>query len=54
MSPDELRRANIEHFRHLLARTRDRDERARIEALMQEEERKPASAYPSDRPSGAT
>ncbi len=45
-TPNELRRMNIEHFEHLLARTADPEERARIKRLMEEERTKTDSAYP--------
>lgn len=51
MTPDELRQANVEHFRALLNRTTDPAERGRIERLLREERGKPASAYPTERPS---
>jgi hypothetical protein len=47
VTPAELRRSNIEHFRLLLERTRDAAERSRIERLLQEERLKPDDAYPS-------
>jgi len=47
--PDELRRLNIEHFEHLLARTSDPEERARIERMIEEERAKADSAYPQSR-----
>jgi hypothetical protein len=49
MTADELRKANIDHFRKLLERTADADERARIERLLAEEQGKPGSAYPEER-----
>ncbi len=48
-TPLELRRLNLEHFEHLLARTRDPEERARIERLIEEERTKADSAYPVSR-----
>jgi len=50
MTPEELRKANIDHFRKLLERTADLDERARIERLLSEERSKPGSAYPAEHP----
>jgi hypothetical protein len=47
-APGELRRMNLEHFRHVLARTTDPSERARIGRMIAEERAKPDSAYPSD------
>jgi hypothetical protein len=49
-TPNELRRMNIEHFEHVLERTADPEERARIERLMEEERAKTDSAYPQSRP----
>ncbi|MDE2487833.1 MAG: hypothetical protein KGO51_10580 [Alphaproteobacteria bacterium] len=46
-SPDELRRLNLEHFRQVLERTSDPVERFRIEAMIEEEQAKPDSAYPA-------
>ena len=48
-TPFELRRMNLEHFEHLLARTNDPAERARIERLIEEERAKADSAYPASR-----
>jgi hypothetical protein len=53
MTPEELRQANIEHFRKVLVRTRDAGERARVERLLEEEMRKPDEAYPQKRSSPA-
>jgi len=50
MSPAELKRANLDHFKRLLERTSDPGERVGIEALMAEEKRKPNSAYPVEHP----
>ena len=46
---DELRRMNLEHFEHLLARTNDPEERAKIERLIEEERGKADAAYPASR-----
>ena len=40
---------NLEHFEHLLARTSDPEERARIERLIAEEQAKEDGAYPVSR-----
>jgi hypothetical protein len=48
-TPDELRRLNIEHFEHLLERTSDPDERARLQRFIEEERAKSDSDYPSSR-----
>ena len=50
MSPADLRKLNVEHFEHLLARTTDPKERARIARLIVEERTKPDGAYPAHRP----
>jgi hypothetical protein len=46
VSPDELKRLNIEHFERLLARTTDQKERSKIAHLIIEEQNKPDDAYP--------
>jgi hypothetical protein len=51
MTPEDLRQANIEHFRKLLDRISDAGERARVERLLEEEKRKPDDAYPPKRAS---
>jgi hypothetical protein len=48
-TPDELRKMNIEHFEHLLDRTSDPEERARLQRLIEEERCKADSAYPASR-----
>lgn len=48
-TPNELRRMNIEHFEHLLERTSDPTERARIEQMLEEERAKADTAYPASR-----
>jgi hypothetical protein len=48
-TPDELRWMTIEHFEHLLERTTDPDERARIQRFLEEERCKADSAYPASR-----
>lgn len=50
MTPAELKQANLDHFKRLLDRTRDPDERVRIEDLMTAEKLKSASAYPLQHP----
>jgi hypothetical protein len=47
MTPAELKRANLDHFKRLLDRTSDPDERRRIEALVAEERLKAEVAYPN-------
>jgi hypothetical protein len=50
MTPEQLKQLNIDHFKLLLERTTDHEERRRIERLLDEEVRKPDSAYPALRP----
>lgn len=47
MTPAELKKANLDHFKKLLDRTTDPDERRRIEGLVLDERLKADSAYPS-------
>ncbi|MFC3069335.1 hypothetical protein [Phenylobacterium soli] len=47
MTPAELKKANLDHFKRLLDRTSDPDERRRIEALVAEERLKAEVAYPN-------
>lgn len=46
MSPDELKRLNIEHFERILARATDQKERSKIAQLIIEEQNKFNDAYP--------
>lgn len=46
MSPDELKKLNVAHFRRLLDRTTDLTERAKIARFIVEEHAKPDSDYP--------
>jgi hypothetical protein len=48
-TPAELKRLNLEHFEHVLQRTSNPAERARIEELIQEERAKADTAYPPSR-----
>lgn len=48
MTPAELKRLNVAHFEKVLDRTRDLQERARLERFIVEERGKPDSAYPVD------
>lgn len=48
MSPAELKKLNVEHFRRVLDRTTDVEERQKIERLIKEEHGKPDGAYPAD------
>jgi hypothetical protein len=50
MSPAELKKLNIAHLQRVLDRTADPKERARIGAFIAEEQAKPDSDYPVDRP----
>ncbi|HWA61825.1 MAG TPA: hypothetical protein VG939_10640 [Caulobacteraceae bacterium] len=47
MTPAELKKANLDHFKRLLGRTSDPAERLRIEGLLAEERLKSNSAYPT-------
>ena len=48
-TPAELRRMNLEHFGHLLARAQDPDKGAGIERLIAEARAKENGAYPVSR-----
>jgi hypothetical protein len=48
-TPGELRHWNIDHFEHLLERTKDAEERAKIQRLIEEERAKVDGAYPASR-----
>lgn len=48
-TPGELRHWNIEHFEHLLERTTEPEERARLARFIEEERAKTDSTYPTSR-----
>ena len=47
MTPQDLKRANIERFKRLLSEGPDAGRRQRIEALLAEERTKPLNSYPN-------
>lgn len=53
MTPTELRQANIDRYVRMLASEADPEKQTVLEKLLEEEWRKPDSAYPVSRPKSA-